>query len=162
MSNDSFGSRRIDLVRHRGSVPLDPETLLILLRSDVSIPARHNLSVQRKARYDQWMQVLCGRQLKRISLCLGSDARFARGCARHNQTNNTEELSCDGGDAVQCFARVESIDGQFRQIHLSAFFVGWDGRRGYHKDVAENGHEPYLDVDDFSLDVLYVQIVGRG
>ena len=64
------------------------------------------------------MQVFCAEQL--TSECMfdrngfGAGVCFASVCvARHDQADGTEKFSGDGGDAVQCFAGVESIDGQF-------------------------------------------------
>ena len=93
----------------------------------------------------------------------GDDVRIAGvGVARHDETDGAEEFSRDGGHPIQCGAGVESSDGQFGKIHLPAMVIGGDGRRGYHKDVAEDGHEPHLDTDDLSFDFLHISIVGGG
>lgn len=127
------------------------------------------MSVRERLVYDKWMQFPEVEQLtsesvvKRCGHRAGGSVRFASVCvARHHQTNSTGELSSDSGNAIQRFAGVESFDGQFGQIYLSAVVIGGDGWWGHYKDVAKDEHQPHLDPDDFSCDLLHFSIVGRG
>jgi hypothetical protein len=69
-----------------------------------------------------------------------------------DQADHAREFSSDGGDAVQGFAGVEFLEGQFGQIYVSAVVnLGW-GRFGPGNVFAENSGELHLAHRHFSCD----------
>lgn len=96
--------------------------------------------------------------LERNGFDAGIDGCLAGVCVGggQDQADGAKEFPSDGRDAIQRCAGLESIDGQLGQIHVSAVVIGRDGGRGYHKNAAENGHQSYLDANDFSCSHVYV------